>query len=100
MVAAKFNDFVSTCVRTEGPAWTAAIGPLAYLGLQIASFRSEVSDPVSGGKLFDTPKFCSDVLSRLLDIPKDKTQETVATSVEYRNVIWDLGLVTTRLALR
>lgn len=87
---------MSTCLRTEGPAWTAAIGPLDYLGLKMASFHTKDSSTSA----FDTPEFCNVVASCLLDLPNGEIEKVFAVSDDNRNAIWDLGLVISRVAIR
>lgn len=102
MVAKKFNDFVSTCLRTDGPAWTAAVGPLDYLGLKVQKFRRKeiVSDSQSNRIVFETSNLCKDVATRLLDIPVSQIDDLLNASNENKSAVWNLNFVIARMALR
>ena len=52
------------------------------------------------GMMFNFPKFCEDINSRLLDIPKEQVAQVLSVSEGDRNAVWDLSFVITRLALR
>ena len=96
----KFNDFVSICLRTDGPAWTAAIGPLDYLGMKMASFyvkQEHLESKKSSTVVFDSAKLCKDIANRLLDL---SDSSMVAMSIESRDAFWNLCFVITRLAVR
>jgi hypothetical protein len=96
----KFNDFVSICLRTDGPAWTAAIGPLDYLGMKMASFyvKHENSESKKSSTIvLDSAKLSKDIARRLLDL---SDSSMVAMSIEGRDAYWNLCFVITRLAVR
>lgn len=100
LVATKFNDFVSVCLRTDGPAWTAAIGPLDYLGMKMASFcvkQENLESKKSPTIVFDSSKLCKDIAVRLLDL---SDSAMIALPVEGRDAFWNLCFVITRLAVR
>ena len=50
--------------------------------------------------MFNVPKLCDDINTRLLDIPKENLENALSASEEGRNAAWNLGFVVTRLALR
>ena len=97
-LAEKYDDFVSTCLRTEGAAWTAAIGPLDYLGVKLPAYRQRESHIYT----IDVPALCVAVGTKLLDLPTspEERNKVVDASDNNRNAIWSLGLVIARLATR
>jgi hypothetical protein len=99
-VAQKFNDFVSICLRTDGPAWTAAVGPLDYLGLKVQKFRRKEFDQQTNRILFETPKLCVDVATRLLDLQVSQIEDSLNASEENKSAVWNLSFVIARMALR
>lgn len=97
-LAEKYDDFVSTCLRTEGAAWTAAIGPLDYLGVKLPAYRQRESHLYT----IDVPALCVAVGTKLLDLPTSPAERNkiVDASDTNRNAVWSLGLVVARLATR
>ena len=97
-LAEKDDDFVSTCLRTEGAAWTAAIGPLDYLGVKLPTYRQRESHLYT----IDVPALCVAVGTKLLDLPTSPAERNkiVDASDTNRNAVWSLGLVVARLATR
>ena len=98
LVATKFDDFISTCLRTEGAAWTAALGPLDYLGLRLSTFGDNTPEKL----VIDIPKLAYTVGTRLLDLPVDvKERSKVLRDTEsYKLSTWNLALTVSRLATR
>ena len=100
-VASKFDDFLSTCLRTPGAAWTAVLGPSEYLGIKITSFR--IVDTVSSSILIvDIPNISKVVATRLLDMPANDIERSkiIMTSDLDRNALWSLSLMVSQVAIR
>mmetsp|Transcript_26822 Transcript_26822/g.25681 ORF Transcript_26822/g.25681 Transcript_26822/m.25681 type:complete len:292 (+) Transcript_26822:72-947(+) len=96
VVAKKFDDFISTCLRTEGAAWTASIGPLEYLGLKLDSIREKKDDC---SIIFRTSDLCSTMVSCLLGVENSDRLISVQ-SEDNKLAIWNLGILVTRVFLR
>ena len=102
VVASKFDDFVSTCLRLGGFSWTEVIGPLEYLGFKTSNYWKREICAESGKKVLtlDTPGLLDEVMFRLLDIPKEGIVDTLTDSEENRMAVWNLCFAICRVALR
>ena len=92
--AEKFYDFVMTCLRTEGPAWTAVIGPFDYIGLRFKDYVSISGDV----RRVDLQRFSAAVGAILLDTPVQQTCPELV--MKNRSSFLDLNLALTRCILR
>lgn len=102
VVASKFDNFVSTCLRLGGFSWTEVIGPLEYLGFRTSNYWKRENCAESGRKMLtlDTPGLFDDVMTRLLDIPKEGVASTLTDSEENRIAVWNLCFAICRVAFR
>jgi hypothetical protein len=103
LLASKHYDFVSTCLRSKGGAWTAVLGPMEYVGLRVAD---HVVDREVGGQVIRIVKvasLCAAMSACLLDLDlKEADSSNRALKLSSDNVanILDLGLALTRVAIR
>jgi hypothetical protein len=102
VVASKFDDFTSTCLRTPGAAWTAALGPLDYLGVKMAPFRSLTMDSGLPVLTLDVPSISKAVATSLLDMPANDAERVkiLQASDSDRYALWSLALMVSQLAVR
>lgn len=90
VLANKFYDFTSVCLRTEGAAWTAAVSPFEYIGFRLIDFLGE---EMSDQKSINAEVMGKAVASVLLD---SQTIPAPSDNDDFLN----LQLVLMRLTLR
>lgn len=103
ILAQKYYDFLCTCLRSDGPAWTASLGPLEYIGMRLKDFITEkqVTDQVI--RVIDMAGICQKMGSCMLDLNvKDRSaMETLDRMTQDKlQSILDLSLAMTRLSIR
>ena len=102
LVADKYFQFLSTCLRTPGGAWTAGLGPMEYVGLDIKqhiSWSSVTRQPPT--RILSLPSLLGKMCSCLIDVPSDSSKIPAALRVEAAsNKLQDLSLALTRVACR
>jgi len=102
LVADKYLSFLSTCLRTEGGAWTATLGPMEYVGLQISrhvSWSSAQRRPPT--RIINLPALLIDMGNCLIDLPSDSTKVPAPLRLEAaQRRLQDLSLALTRVVCR
>jgi hypothetical protein len=104
VLASKYYNFVSTCLRCGGTAWTAVLGPMDYIGLK---FKDFVTDIEVGGEIFRIIKiadFCIAISRILLDVnlKEDKSVDTLlkfSSETKFSSII-DLSYALIRIIIR
>jgi hypothetical protein len=99
-VADKYFSFLSTCLRTEGGAWTVPLGPLDYVGFKMQKHVSV--DSALATRIVNLDSLYTQMSSCLIDLPTDpvKVSPTFKSEGEPRRKILDLALALVRLACR
>lgn len=103
VLASKYYDFVSTCLRTGGSAWTAVLGPIEYVGLKLDKFLTSVEVGGEEIRVVNIGDMCYSMCSCLIDLNlKDKSAIEYLSKCDDTQVgkILDLSLALTRVALR
>ncbi|KAJ1399594.1 hypothetical protein B484DRAFT_458303 [Ochromonadaceae sp. CCMP2298] len=103
LLALKFNNFLGTCLRTEGAAWTAALGPLEYVGVRMDQHVSDVDLGDQRIRIIDTTSLCTSMCKCLIDLDldaPDSVKKIAAMDDEQLRNVLDLSMALTRLALR
>lgn len=100
VLAEKYFHFLSTCLRTEGGAWTVTLGPMDYVGLKMKQHISKSSTPkpcrtINLKTLYDQMSSC------LIDLPTDRSKISPSLLLpDPQARIVDLSLTLTRIACR
>lgn len=101
LVADKYFQFLSTCLRTPGGAWTAGLGPMEYVGLGIKQHISWSVQHQPPTRILSLPSLLGKMCSCLIDVPSDSSKIPAALRVEAAsNKLQDLSLALTRVACR
>lgn len=103
LLASRYYDFVGTCLRSQGGAWTAVLGPLEYVGLRIGDHV--VDRQISGQtvRMVNVISLCAAMSACLLDLnlqEADAANRALKLSRDNVVNILDLGLALTRVAVR
>ena len=102
LVADKYLRFLSVCLRTEGGAWAATLGPMEYVGLQITrhvSWSSAQHRPPT--RTINLPALLTDMGNCLIDLPSDSSKVPALLRLEAaQRRLQDLSLSLTRVACR
>jgi len=114
-VADKYFDFLSACLRTEGGAWTATLGPMEYVGLKISQHISwsikeeegqqqqqdESAKIPPSTKVLSLPALLKQMGNCLIDLPSDPSKAPASLRVEAAQLrLQDLSISLTRIACR
>jgi hypothetical protein len=96
VLAEKYYDFLSTCLRTEGAAWTATLGPMEYVGLRMKDCIQVANAEGQNLRSLDVSKLCDTSAKILLDMPTGTTPIEKAMLMrlgqgDAQRGIWDLG---------
>lgn len=103
MLASRYYDFVGTCLRSQGGAWTAVLGPLEYVGLKIGDHV--IDREISGQtiRMVNVVSLCAGMSACLLDLnlqEADAANRALKLSRDSVVNVLDLGLALTRVAVR
>jgi len=103
LLASRYYDFVGTCLRSKGGAWTAVLGPLEYVGMRVGDHV--VDRQISGQaiRIVNVVSLCASMSACLLDLNlQESDAATRALKLSGDNIvnILDLGLALTRVAVR
>ena len=102
ILADKYYKFLSTCLRTEGGAWTATIGPMEYVGLRLGQhvgWSSALRQPKT--RTLSLPSLVAQMSSCLIDLPTDDSKVSPRLRTEAaQQSLQDLSLALTRIACR
>lgn len=103
LLASRYYDFVGTCLRSKGGAWTAVLGPLEYVGLRIGDHVVDLQISGETIRMVNVVSLCAAMSACLLDLNlKEADAANRALKLSGDNVvnILDLGLALTRVAVR
>lgn len=96
VLADRFKDFIATCLRCEGAAWTNAVGGLDYIGLKLPSYIALNE----GAYVIDFPAICKSSAQLLLDLDSPAKQTAAAQNSVKHAKICDFHVALLRLSLR
>lgn len=103
VLAEKFYSFAATCLRTEGAAWTAALGPFEYVGMRIRDCVEDFKVEGEEIRAINVAKMSSMMGKSLIDLDL-KDLESIKKLEEFQpdqvNKILDLSVAITRIAIR
>jgi hypothetical protein len=100
LVAEKYCNFISICLRSEGGAWTVPLGPLEYVGFKMQKHISaEVGKEM---RVINLDSMFKQMSSCLIDFPTDpaKVSPIFRVDGEPKRKTLDLSLALVRLACR
>ena len=94
VLASKYYDFISTCLRTGGGAWTATLGPMEYIGLKMQNHVTS-ADAI---RTVDVVKLSESMGKVLIDLPSgnnaiEKAALARLSGGDAQRNIWDLGAI-------
>lgn len=99
IIADKYYSFLSTCLRTEGGAWVAPLGPLQYVGYFIDKYVDTTGS--AERRVIDVSGLISRMNQVLIDLPSDEAgQRIIAADASKQAHIQDLVISLIRLAVR
>lgn len=103
VLANKFYDFLSTCLRSDGLGWTAALGPMEYIGMKLTNYVTEVSVNDERIRVVDVAGICNKMCTCMIDLDLNEASSITKISKftqQNKECVLDLSLSLTRLALR
>ena len=103
LLASRYYEFVGTCLRSKGGAWTAVLGPLEYVGLKIGDHVVDLQISGETIRMVYVVSLCAAMSACLLDLnlqEADTANRALKLSGDSVVNILDLGLALTRVAVR
>lgn len=97
IIADKYFEFCSTCLRTDGGAWVAPLGPLQYVGFFMSKQIDSTTNPST--RIISLKGILTSMAQVLIDLPLNQESPNLEKGEANAKII-DLGLSLVRIAIR